>query len=114
MNRNATAHFETLKALEEAVYHSACDIELYSQFRKELPDQCLVIERFEAFKKAFPCFHLEGKDLLSFDIDFVDGLYLSSIDLQFLGAHVWFHSSRCPTLFSDQFCSSPFCRAGLI
>jgi len=52
--RNSTAHFANIEALELAVAHSAHAIKLFPDFWTHLPDQCGVIERFEDFKKAFP------------------------------------------------------------
>jgi hypothetical protein len=52
--RNSTAHFANIEALELAVGHSAHAIKLFPDFRTHLPDQCGVIERFKHFKKAIP------------------------------------------------------------
>jgi hypothetical protein len=46
----------------------------------------VVIDQFKDIKKNLSSkFHLEGKNL-SFEIDFIDGLNLSFIDLQFFGS----------------------------
>ncbi len=55
IQRNSIAHFRNIKALEAAVNDSIHAIKRFPQFRKQLPDQCQVIDQFKYFKKAFPC-----------------------------------------------------------
>jgi hypothetical protein len=52
--KNSTAHFANIEALELVVVHFAHAIKLFFDFWTPFLDQCGVIERFQDFKKTFP------------------------------------------------------------
>ncbi len=57
LERNATVHFRNIEALECDVAHCAHAIKCFPKLWTDLPDQCVVIERFKDLKNALQ----EGK-----------------------------------------------------
>jgi hypothetical protein len=52
LERNATVHFRNIEALECDVAHCAHAIKCFPKLWTDLPDQCVVIERFKDLKNA--------------------------------------------------------------